>query len=291
MQWNARSEQLQAYPGFLRAICQLGRGLVNSYGHSPRASSMFASQQRWLISHIAMKLYFRGLVPGEAGLTDYDFVQAVVGHELASRNTARALLAEAVKYGFVRPSVRKSSRRPLGGMAPLEMTELGVGLLAEWVSLHLRALDALDGGRRQSCFSDNPPAALAVMEPYVCDELVSCMDVRNPGPAYAHFTWMDQGGLLMDRLMAGIDPDAAAPEQRSATDVVSIAELARSFGLSRSHVARKLVDGEHAGHIGWSARRGHSAMWISGGFRRDYARAQALKMVIIDAAFALTLAA
>ncbi|MGV3549424.1 hypothetical protein [Rhizobium sp.] len=287
MQWNVRTDQFLAHPDSLHIVCQLGRGFVEHYGDSPRFSAMFASQQRWLMSHVAMKLYFLGVASAKSGLTQHGFVQAVVGHQLASRNTARAVIAEALKYGMVRPVTPVAARTPRSaGAAPLELSEVGAGLLVIWFSLHLRALDALDGGARTSAFSANPIPAMTIMEPFVCDALLASADVHSPGPAYAHFTWMDQGGLLMDRLMAGVDHATLVPNGRAVTDITSVSELARRFSLSRSHVARKLVDGEREGHIGWTGRRGHSGMWISSGFRMDYARAQMLKLAIIDAAFA-----
>jgi hypothetical protein len=286
MPWNARAEQLLASPGALCVIREIARGFVSDHDNSLRASSWFASTQRWLMSHIAMKLHFIGSASAEGGLTRHNFVQAVVGHELASRNTARAVFAEAIKYGFTRAVVGSKRTSPDDGMLPVELTEPTIGLLADWYVLHLRALDALCSARRLDRFPANPLAALAVMEPLVCDGLLTSMDVRSPGPVYSLFTWMDQGGPLMDRLMAGIDCNTAIDGERSVTDVTSMSELARALALSRSHVARKLVDGESAGHVGWTGRRGHSAMWVSSGFRKEYARAQALKLAIIDSAFA-----
>jgi hypothetical protein len=52
-----------------------------------------------------------------------------------------------------------------------------------------------------------------------------------------------------------------------------------------THLARKLADAEDIGSIGWQGRRGHSVMWVSAGFRREYATAQATKLAIIDTAF------
>lgn len=286
MPWSARAEQLLANPDALCVVCEIARAFVSSHDNSLRASSWFASTQRWLMSHIAMKLHFRGSASAKGGLTRHNFVQAVVGHKLASRNTARAVFAEAIKYGFAEPVLKGKQTSPDGGMLPIELTKAAIGHLADWYFLHLRALDALGGARRVDRFSADLLAALAAMEPLVCDELVACRDVRSPGPVYALFTWMDQGGPLMDRLMAGIDCNTAKDGEPAVTDVTSMSELARALGLSRSHIARKLVDSERAGHVGWTGRRGHSAMWVSSGFRMEYARAQALKLAIIDAAFA-----
>ena len=56
--------------------------------------------------------------------------------------------------------------------------------------------------------------------------------------------------------------------------------------ISRSHLASKLRAVEALGSIGWQGRRGRSVMWVSSGFRQEYATAQAVKLAIIDAAFA-----
>ncbi len=61
--------------------------------------------------------------------------------------------------------------------------------------------------------------------------------------------------------------------------------LAQRLKLSRTHLSRKLRAAEALGSIGWQGQRGHSAMWVSPGFYREYAMAQAVKLAIIDAAF------
>jgi hypothetical protein len=83
-----------------------------------------------------------------------------------------------------------------------------------------------------------------------------------------------------DRLSAA-DPDV----ERVATGIVSIAAMTERLKLSRSHLTRKL-GAEAPGSIGWQGKRGQSVMWVSAGFRREYATAQAVKLAIIDAAFA-----
>jgi hypothetical protein len=67
--------------------------------------------------------------------------------------------------------------------------------------------------------------------------------------------------------------------------VLSVAAMAQWLRISRTHMARKLADAEEMGSIGWQGRRGHSVMWVSAGFRREYAMAQATKLPIIDTAF------
>ncbi len=62
-------------------------------------------------------------------------------------------------------------------------------------------------------------------------------------------------------------------------------QLAASLSLSRIHVRRKLGAAELIGGIGWSGRKGRSALWISQGFYEEYARMQARKLLILDDAF------
>ena len=93
--------------------------------------------------------------------------------------------------------------------------------------------------------------------------------MRHPERTFSLFTWLNNGGLVMDWLIAGIedtDPDA----ERVATAFVSIAALAERLKLSRTHLARKLGDAEALGSIGWQGKRGQSVMWVSAGFRREY---------------------
>ena len=73
---------------------------------------------------------------------------------------------------------------------------------------------------------------------------------------------------------------------RIPTGVVSIGDLSNWLTLSRTHLARKLRDAENLGSLGWAGQRGHSVMWISNSFYQEYMSAQAVKLAIIDAAFA-----
>ena len=47
----------------------------------------------------------------------------------------------------------------------------------------------------------------------------------------------------------------------------------------------KLAVAEAMGSLGWVGARGKSRVWVSQGFRREYHKAQAVKLAIIDAAY------
>ena len=70
------------------------------------------------------------------------------------------------------------------------------------------------------------------------------------------------------------------------TNVMSVSALAQGLNLSRTQLGRKFVAAEAMGSLGWSGTRGKSALWVSHAFWRDYHAAQAVKLAVVDAAFA-----
>ena len=140
--------------------------------------------------------------------------------------------------------------------------------------MHLATLDGLDGGGRVKAFHARP-VLLEVIQPLIADGLIGSSDVRKPPPTFELFTWINEGGAVMDRLIAGCQGSDAGGE-RILTDVTSISELSRNISLSRTHLGRKLAEAEAFGSLGWSGARGRSPMWVSAGFRHEYHSAQAV---------------
>jgi hypothetical protein len=153
-----------------------------------------------------------------------------------------------------------------------------------WHTLHLATLDGLDGGTRVAHFNARPEL-LPAMQPLIADGLFGSPDVREPEKTFSLFTWINEGGIVMDRLIVGCEPasDGRAP---ILTDVTSVSGLALRLNLSRTQLGRKFAEAEAMGSLGWSGPRGKSRIWVSADFRREYHSAQAAKLAIIDAAFA-----
>ena len=206
------------------------------------------------------------------------FLERVERHDLASRNTASAFLNEMHKYELIRFVAGSEGRRH----RPFEPTPAVLMALFHWHALHLATLDGLDGGGRVAAFHARP-ALLNAIQPLIADGLIGSGDVRKPPKTFELFTWIDEGGVVMDRLIVGCRQDADG--DRIATDVTSISELSRHLNLSRTHLGRKFAEAEAFGSLGWSGARGRSPLWVSAGFRREYHAAQAVKLAIIDAAF------
>jgi hypothetical protein len=276
---------IAGHPALHGAIRQQSRLLLEAYEANPRLASVFATQQRWLMAQTALALHFRidaAVQPG--GLTAARFFEAIARNGVASRNTADAFVKEMLKYGYAqRAAAGVTDRRT----HPLEPTQASVDAVRGWLMVHLSTLDRLDGadggGRRLATFLGNP-GVLAALQPLIADGLLSSNQVRTPERTFSLFTWLDNGGIVMDWLIAGIE-EAATGAERIPTGIVSVAAMAAWLKLSRTHLARKLREAEQLGSIGWQGKRGCSVMWVSDGFRREYAAAQAVKLAIIDAAF------
>jgi AraC-like DNA-binding protein len=275
------ADDVAGHPGVHAAIHQQSRLLLQVYDGNPRLASVFGTQHRWLMAQVALALHFRRCSSGKGrGINSAQVLDAVSRHGVANRNTADAFLKEMLKYGFARQVPGAADKRT----RPIEPTETSLEAIHGWIGIHLATLDRLDHGRRLETYLGTPDA-LAALHPGIADGLLSSARVRKPERTFSLFTWLNNGGLIMDWLIAGIE-ETDAEAERVQTGVVSIAALAQRLNLSRTHLSRKLRDAEALGSIGWQGKRGESVMWVSASFREEYAMAQAVKLAIIDAAFA-----
>jgi hypothetical protein len=274
------AHDIAGHPGLHAAIRQQSRLMQQTYDGNPRLASVFGSQQRWLMGQAALALHFRSCSSGKGGgIKSAQVLDAVSRHGVASRNTADAFLKEMLKYGFARYVSGASDKRT----RPLEPTETSLEAIHGWIGIHLATLDRLDHGRRLETYLGTP-GVLAALHPGIAEGLLSSASVRKPERTFSLFTWLHNGGVIMDWLIAGIE-ETDAEAERIPTAIASIAVMAQRLNLSRTHLSRKLKDAEALGSLGWQGKRGESVMWVSSGFRREYATAQAVKLAIIDDAF------
>ncbi len=263
----------------LQLIQRQSSSLQQAYNANPRLSSVFATQQRWLLAHAAMALHFRAVEAGEPGLTLSRFLAAVEEHAIASRNTADAFIKEMMKYGNIAFVESPGDRRA----RPMTITRAPLDAIWGWAAVHLATLDQFDGARRLETFVATPDA-IQRLQPDIADGLLVSTAIRHPQNTFSLFTWLNNGGVIMDWLVSGIGPKSA-DGSRYPTAVGSIAEMAGWLNLSRTHLARKLREAEAMGSLGWTGRHGDSAMWVSSGFVREMIEAQAHKLAVIDAAY------
>ena len=274
------SGEILLHPALEQCVRGQAQSLLLIQQAAPRIASVFATQQRWLMAHAALAQYFRSEArEAGAGLLAERFLEIVERHDVASRNTAAAFLREMLQYEIVRAVANGASRRH----RPLEPAPAVLTALSGWLALHLATLDRLDGGARVAHLNAEP-ALLGAIQPLIADGLFGSNEVRQPGATFSLFTWVNEGGIVMDRLMIGCrqPSDGLA---RIPTDVTSVSELAQRLKLSRTQLGRKFAEAEAMGSLGWSGVRGRSPLWVSADFRRQYLSAQAVKLAIIDAAF------
>lgn len=254
--------------------------LIGMFEQDARLTAVFATQQRWLMSHIGLSLYFRRSAENPAsGLYLSSFLDAVRQHAVASRNTADAYIKELIKYKYLVYHPDPNDKR----LRPLMPSPLVIELFGGWLQVHLTTLDELAGGHRLATFGENP-SIVAAMQPLIADGLLAANAVRYPEKTFSLFSWLDNGGIVMDWLITSME-QAPLDAERVGVGPISVTDMAARLNLSRTHLARKLKEAEALGSIGWEGRRGHSTMWVSRGFRQEYAGAQAVKLSIIDHAF------
>jgi hypothetical protein len=274
------AEEIASHPAALRSVQEQSRALIHVYETSPRLAAVFATQQRWLLGHVGLAMHFRR-DPNDprTELTTARFIEIVRRNSVASRNTAEAFLKEMLHYNIA--EYLSASRD--GRAHPLRPTAATIETFTSWIHAHLRTLDRIDDGSRLTTFLERP-GMLASLQPLICDGLLRSDPVREPKQTFSLFIWLNNGGIVMDWLMSGIDPEDAGLD-RIPTSVISISEFAHWLKLSRTHLARKLNDAEALGSIGWVGQRGHSVMWVSRAFFDEYMAVQAAKLAIVDQAF------
>jgi len=275
------ADDIIQHPALEPCVRGQAKSLLMIHDASPRLASLFGTRQRWLMAHGALSLYFREVAASGtgAGLLTGRLLDLVVRHEIASRNTAAAFVKEMLKYGIVCHVAESEGRRH----RPIEPAPTTVYALLQWHLVHLTALDGLDGGARSAALRAEPETVRR-LQPLIADGLLGSIKVRRPEPTFALFAWVDEGGVVMDRLIVGCEEGATSPD-RITTDVTSISGLAHRLKLSRTQLSRKLAAAEAMGSLGWVGARGRSRVWVSPGFRREYHNVQAAKLAIIDAAF------
>lgn len=277
------ADVIASHPALQEFIRRQSQALLMAYEANPRQSSVFATQQRWLMGHVGFALYFNREA-GEPGLLTSRFLDMTQAHAVASRNTADAFLKELLNYCYIEYCPETDDRRA----RPVRPSQSTIDAIHGWVMVHLATLDGLDGGQRLATYLATPDG-LARIEPLICDGLLSSHAIREPANTFSLFTWLNNGGIIMERLIAGLEEATTDAEQLS-TSITSIAEMGLWLQLSRSHLARKLREAEALGSIGWRGKRGSSVMWVSRGFLGEIATAQAAKLAVIDAAYEASLA-
>ncbi|AYG59721.1 hypothetical protein [Rhizobium jaguaris] len=271
------ANELASDLNFFRTILGFSREMVAGYAENPRMSSIFASQQRWLMAQAGFALHYGGIDGEQRGIYVRRFVDYVLKHEIASHNTAISFIHEMLAYRYLRYLSDSPDRR----VRPMEPTETAIENFAKWFHIHLAVLDSLDGGMRAMTFAERPEI-VAAMQPAIAAGILANDKVRHPGETFDLFTWANSGGVMMDYLISRIgtfDPTAA----KTTIDPISFSDICDRFLISRTHVKRLMSKASAMGSVGWTGTPGKSDFWLSRGFIQEYWDYQAEKFAIIAA--------
>lgn len=268
---------LAAHPHVFPILRKQAAVFLEVERNTPRAAGVFGTQQRYLLAQLAASMMF--LDPnGELHLSRY--LKAVGTHGLASRNTAHDFIREMEHYGIVRTSLVRADKRS----RPLAATDETRRLLALWLGIHLQTLDAFDQGGRMGDFNSDPDR-LAQVYPKVVTRILASQRSTAPEGTFSLFTWMNDGGLVMDKMIATIS-DFEPEDGRVVTGIATLDELAAALRVTKTHLSRKMAEAERRGDIGWMGKRGASRLWLSPTFLDEYVGYQADKLARIDEAYA-----
>ncbi|GGF56220.1 hypothetical protein GCM10007301_14780 [Azorhizobium oxalatiphilum] len=261
------------------AIRQQAEAFLGIHAHAPLLASVFATQQRYMMGQIFLSLTYKS---SDGRVLLAEFLRKVEQFRIASPNTAEAFVREMVREGIGIPAPERKDRRS----RPLMVAEAAHVMMRRWMAIHLHTLDRLDGGARAATLSTQPDL-LPILQPRVVDGILQSDVCIRPSGTFALFSWLNDGGLLMDRLIAGLT-DTRERASQVATALSSYTQLRTGLAISRSHLTRKLHAAEAAGSLGWTGARGRSTLWVSRGFIAEYDAYQAEKLAIVANSFAAT---
>ncbi len=266
------------HPRILPLLKSQSSVFLQSFRADPKLSSVFATQQRWLLAHAALGLYFREGKPGARSITLSRYLEEVARYQIASRNTADAFIKWLLHYGYAEITVDPADRRA----RPMVVRRETLDMVRGWVAAHLSTLDQLDGRERLPVFLASEEL-FPQLEIRIAHGVLTNPLIRAPGHTFSLFTWLNNGGLIMDWLIRNLG-QISVDGARYSTSISSLSEILGWIKLSRSHLGRKLREAEAMGGIGWSKTGGGATLWVSADFVREMVDAQAVKLAVIDAA-------
>ena len=110
---------------------QQSQMMLAQYETGPRLASVFATQQRWLMGHAALSLYFRwDRQDARSGFNAARFLDLIREHAVASRNTADAFLKEMLHFNFAHHVTGGSDRRTRN----IEPAQKSLDMLGAWAA-------------------------------------------------------------------------------------------------------------------------------------------------------------
>jgi hypothetical protein len=266
-------------PGIEETLTGIGRELTRIHDETPRVVHYVSDLRRWLITQIALSLYFdqqTGADPG--GLTASRLLKLEPLKRYASRNTVSAHLLQMRRFNIFTVEAQGDMRT-----RPLIPVEEALRLIRIWLDEHLAALDNLDGGDRLA-FSRANPSLLQHAQPRIARTLLADPAWADPPESIAIFTLSGMGSNLLHDLISRVSlprNDAG----RLPIGPLRPRSLVARYGVSRSQVIRLLARAQSVSDIGWADPPYGGEAWISKRLFDSYLYWQAVKLAAVSRAF------
>lgn len=275
------AKQLAHHPDFISSLRFLAQALRGRFDEGPRLARLLASHQRWLLTQTAYALHleYNPAVPS-SGFTTVALRDVIIAHRVASRNTVLNYIDELVTYRFIHVAKGEINRRP----RRYEPSDSSHVAMLGWCIANLAALDLLDNGDRAATLTANP-ALMRLMQPRVARNCMAIAAWREPPERVGIFLWTEAGGLVVDHLISRLDLDARE-DDRLDIGRIDTRALAAQFMMSRTHLQRLLRKVADRGAVGWYDQPRKTQLWMAREFLEEYCEWQAVKLSVVDEAFA-----
>lgn len=235
---------LRAHPGFGEAMRTSASGLVDLYQGSRLLNWLMDDRGRLVVGYLALYLHFERRPDDPAsGLTPTRMKQLCTEFGVCSAGRTTAMLSLMRLGGYLAPASDIDDRRLHRLVATERLIEL---LVVRW-RLHFSAMVPLLPEGKAACAALHDPAFVRAMVAAMFDRFRSGFRFLDHAPGVGLFGDRNGGMLILSSLLTAGEADDAMPPRRPVA--ISIASLARRFGVSRAHVLKLIRDAADEGLI------------------------------------------
>lgn len=224
---------VKAHPGFAAAMRASARGTVESYDNHPLLNRVLSDRGRLMFSFLALYL---DALPEGGGITAARMTALCQETRLCSHGRAKALLALMRWSGYLAPAEGTGDRRE----RPLAPTERMWSSFRERWRGHFMAMRSLGGVGGDAAAALDGLGFCRALALAFGEAFRHGFRMLEHAPALIPFADRDGGVVILFALLVAADQDRPPP---------TVAELARRFHLSRTHVLQVIRDAMEAGLV------------------------------------------
>jgi hypothetical protein len=246
---------LRAHPRFSEAARTMMRDIIGIYDGNRILNQVMNDRGRVVFGALAFYLHF-SRDPGDppSGLTAARMKALCAETGLCSTGRATAMLLLMRYAGYLAPATESGSERT----HRLVPTERMFESQRRRMSGHLRAMSLLLPEGTEGLANLHRQEFIASMACQFGDCFRAGFRILDTSPALYPLVERNAGLMILFSLFLASDADAGLTSDRPAA--ISIAALARRFGVSRPHVLKLLRDAEALGFVARGGENGEQIL-------------------------------